>query len=268
MSTLFPSLIWGTISSVPERQRSSDSVLQALTRGQLVLRQLAIAPVLQRDITFSVTWPFRNPSETLLVLAHLADGGVEVVLGVHGWRWGVIGASPDLHLRLAVFGRRLGLVEAPSGHRSGARSDARCDARAATSDRCRPAPATGSWWHASAQTCSRCRTHTPHLQERNSICILCMCTTLQSSGSVRLRASAANEAHLELVAQRWRLNPAWFTWTEPQTQNMETRATGRQQKHITLSRNTEIYNQVCKLDEIVLIFSFVQHDFKWVENFF
>lgn len=44
--------------------------------------------------------------------AHLADGGVEVVLGVHGWRWDVIGASPDLHLRLAVFGRRLGLVEA------------------------------------------------------------------------------------------------------------------------------------------------------------
>ncbi len=45
------------------------------------------------------------------MLAHLADGGVEVVLGVHGWRWDVIGASPDLHLRLAVFGRRLRLVE-------------------------------------------------------------------------------------------------------------------------------------------------------------
>lgn len=33
---------------VPEGQSSSDSVLQALTRGQLVLRQVAVATVLQR----------------------------------------------------------------------------------------------------------------------------------------------------------------------------------------------------------------------------
>lgn len=34
------------------------------------------------------------------------------MLGVHGWWWDVVGASPDLHLGLAVFGRRLSLVEA------------------------------------------------------------------------------------------------------------------------------------------------------------
>lgn len=33
---------------VPEGQSSSDSVLQALTRGQLVLRQVAVTTVLQR----------------------------------------------------------------------------------------------------------------------------------------------------------------------------------------------------------------------------
>lgn len=49
--------------------------------------------------------------QLIIPVSHLADGSVEVVVGVHGWRWDVVGAPPDLHLRLAVFGRRLGLVE-------------------------------------------------------------------------------------------------------------------------------------------------------------
>lgn len=49
--------------------------------------------------------------QLIIPVSHLADGSVEVVVRVHGWRWDVIGAPPDLHLRLAVFGRRLGLVE-------------------------------------------------------------------------------------------------------------------------------------------------------------
>lgn len=41
---------------------------------------------------------------------HLADAGVEVVLRLHGRWWDVVRAPPDLHLRLPVLGRRLGLV--------------------------------------------------------------------------------------------------------------------------------------------------------------
>ena len=44
-------------------------------------------------------------------LSHLADDFVVRVVLVHGWRWDVERAAPDLHLLLAVLLGRLGLVE-------------------------------------------------------------------------------------------------------------------------------------------------------------
>lgn len=96
---------------VPEGQCSGDGVLQTLTAGELVLSQVGIAAVLQKKFLQSVHRTHINNTAFVSRRCHLADGLVEVMVLIHGWRRSVKGASPDLDLGFSVFSCSLRLIQ-------------------------------------------------------------------------------------------------------------------------------------------------------------
>lgn len=82
----FPLFDLGDNFFIPEGQCSGNSVLQALTGGELVLSKVCVPAI-------------------------LADVAVEGVIRLHGRRWDIIRSSPDLYLGLTMLSSSFCFVE-------------------------------------------------------------------------------------------------------------------------------------------------------------
>ncbi|EAW49945.1 hCG2024376 [Homo sapiens] len=104
ISTRFPSLIWGTISSFQKgRALAIVSFRLSQEEGRITINYFIMNCKFSEIRQTLLKAPDPGRSDQTSVCPYLTDVAVERMVGLHRRWWDIIGAPPDLHLGLTML---------------------------------------------------------------------------------------------------------------------------------------------------------------------